>query len=222
MRIQVILVPAGPEASAVRRGRQGQSSSAEVIEIPAGPTAFSQFLSDAHMQRWLAGKQIVLMGLGGSLNTDYQVADSVLLETVLGNSGAGNIQPYGCDRTLTQFLSQHLPQVSRGIGITSDHVVTTVVEKQHLRNQHQADVVDMESAVLLQQLPTAQIAILRVISDNSHHPLPDISAAIAADGSLKSVPLGVAFIKQPWAALRLIRGSLKGLQVLEQLAARLP
>lgn len=79
----------------------------------------------------------------------------------------------------------------------------------------------MEGVTLLRALPDCPIAILRVISDDCHHELPDISAAIAADGSLRVATLMLSFLRRPLAALRLIRGSLRGLKALEQVVASL-
>ena len=81
----------------------------------------------------------------------------------------------------------------------------------------------MESATVLDSLgrQAASVAILRVISDDCRHSLPDISSAIRPDDSLQAVPLAISFLKQPLAAIRLIRGSLQSLQVLQAVTTEL-
>jgi nucleoside phosphorylase len=87
----------------------------------------------------------------------------------------------------------------------SDRLIWSAAEKRHLGRG--VDVVDMEGFAALefflpQGVPTA---MLRVVSDDEHHDIPDLTPAFNSDGSL-----------QPLAATRLIRGSLVGLKVLEQ------
>ncbi len=62
------------------------------------------------------------------------------------------------------------------------------------------------------------MAILRVVSDDSLHDIPDVTSAINSDGSLQPLPLALALIRQPLSATWLIRGSLKGLKILERVA----
>lgn len=106
-------------------------------------------------------------------------------------------------------------------GVSCDRVITTLAEKRQLGDRYDAAVVEMEGTTLLRCLPDCPIAILRVISDDCHHELPDISAAIGADGSLNVMTLVLSFLRRPVAALRLIRGSLQGLKALEYLAVEL-
>ena len=122
-----------------------------------------------------------------------------------------------CDRALTAQLAERLG-IATGIGVTCDRVITTAAEKKRLGDRYSASVVDMEGAVLLKALPDRAIAILRVISDDCREDLPDIAGAIAADGSLRPMTLALSFAKRPLLAIRFIKGSLKGLKALENMA----
>ncbi|MDA0867502.1 MAG: hypothetical protein O2890_14055, partial [Cyanobacteria bacterium] len=144
--------------------------------------------------------------------------DGVLLET-LWDEREGVAYP--CPGAVTAGLSQRLPQIKVARGVSCDRVITTIAEKRQLGDRYDAAVVEMEGTTLLRGLPGCPIAILRVISDDCHHELPDISAAIGADGSLKVITLALSFLRRPVAALRLIRGSLQGLKALERLAVEL-
>jgi hypothetical protein len=48
--------------------------------------------------------------------------------------------------------------------------------------------------------------MLRVVSDDSKHDIPNLTSAINSDGSLQPLPLAITMIRQPIAATRLIRG----------------
>ncbi|MBE9138960.1 hypothetical protein IQ254_17475 [Nodosilinea sp. LEGE 07088] len=243
MAIQVILVPAGAEHQAVMRGLKGVRSAPPVIPVPAGPTAFRACLQSWEDRARFADQEILLIGLGGSLAPRHRVGDAILLEQVLNAAGElptessdrpksslkgetlSQTQPLfkggrgdrlaQCDRTLTESLAQRL-KIPIGTGVMCDRIITTVAEKRRLGDRYQADVVDMESAVLLEAMPQAKVAILRVISDDCSHDLPDISGAIGPDGSLRAGTLARSFLKRPMAALNFISGSLQGLNALEQ------
>ncbi|MEA5447841.1 phosphorylase [Leptolyngbya sp. CCNP1308] len=220
MPIQVILVPAGAEYQAVMRGLKAVPHAPPVVAVPAGPMAFRAFLKTWKDRSRFANQEILLMGLGGSLSPRHSAGDAILLEQVWDAAGGGSLQDYFCDRALTDSLAQRL-KVPIGTGVTCDRIITTVTEKWQLGDRYQADVVDMESAVLLAVMPEAKVTILRVISDDCGHDLPDIAGAIGPDGNLQPVVLALSFLKNPLAAATFIRGSLRGLKALEQAARAL-
>lgn len=220
MPIQVILVPAGAECQAVVRGLKTVPQAPPVVAIPAGPAAFRAFLETWEDRSRFQDQEILLIGLGGSLSPQHSVGDGILLEQVWDAAGGYGAKGYQCDRALTDELAQRL-RVPVETGVTCDRVITTVKEKRRLGDRYQADVVDMESAVLLATLPQTKVAILRVISDDCSHDLPDISGAIAPDGKLRADTLARSFLKRPVAALKFISGSLQALKSLEQITLTL-
>ena len=212
-RIHTVLVPAGAEYEAVKRGLGRVPTAPQLVAIPAGPEGLKRFLSG-----WEVPKPpgLLLMGLGGSLCADHQMGAAIALHKVW-NAASG--EAFACDAEMTAGVARQLG-IATGVGVSCDHVITSAVEKRWLGDRYSADVVDMESAVLLEGLSVA-VAILRVISDDCGGDLPDIGDAIAPDGSLRPVRMAIAFAKKPLAATRLIKGSLTGLKTLEQLAYRL-
>ncbi|PZV09333.1 MAG: hypothetical protein DCF32_02610 [Leptolyngbya sp.] len=228
MTVQVILVPAGAEYQAVMRGLKAIPHAPPVVAVPAGPAAFRAFLESWADRSRFATQEILLLGLGGSLSPQHSVGDAILLEQVwsdtegdqppLFKGGRGDL-PVQCDRALVESLAQRL-KVPVGTGVTCNRVITTVTEKRRLGDRYEAAVVDMESAVLLEAMPQAKVAILRVISDDCSHDLPDIAGAIDPYGSLRPVVLTLSFLKKPIAALNFIRSSVKGLNTLERLVQR--
>jgi len=217
-----ILVPQGAEYQAVCRGLKGvNGSTPTIMPIPVGIKPLYTYLHKLPEQHQLLNLQprVLLMGLCGSLNPSYSVGDIVLYQDCIYQ---GDRQE--CDRSLTAEIYSHISdKVSLVKSLTSDRVISTAAEKRHLGETFGVDVVDMEGFAALDffhQLGVP-IAMLRVVSDDCHHDIPDLTSAISADGSLKPLPLAIKFISQPIAATRLIRGSLRGLKVLENLTKSL-
>jgi nucleoside phosphorylase len=212
----LILVPQGAEYQAVCRGlSRVPSSPPQVLGMPIGIAAVRQYLPQLSHY---SDHRILMMGLCGSLSKNYQVGDIVLYQNCLYQ---GNLQE--CDSSFTADIHNKLGNhVSLVKGLTSDRVLCSATEKQHLHQQCGTDVVDMEGYPFLeffqqpcQQVPlNKQLAILRVVSDDADHDIPDITSAISADGLLKPLPLAWKLIRQPKSGIRLITGSLKGLKTL--------
>ncbi|OCQ89079.1 phosphorylase [Nostoc sp. MBR 210] len=214
----VILVPQGAEYKAVCRGlRQSQRSTPTILSIPVGMQPLTKYLQQWDKKHLLPTK-VIVMGLCGSLRQNYAVGDVVLYQNC---TYQGLVQE--CDRTLMSQLSAVLPKVSLVKGLTSDRVIWSATEKSSLAAKSNCDVVDMESFAALQffQAMGIEVTVLRVVSDDSLNDIPDLSDAISSDGSLQTLPLAWGLISQPIAATRLIRGSLKGLKVLEKVTQAL-
>ena len=208
VEIRTVLVPAGAEYQAVKSGLSRVQDAPELVAIPAGQSV-KTFLET----RSIREGGILLMGLGGSLTPELNVGNGIVIEKIWQEAG----EVFACDRALTAQLAERLG-IATGVGVTCDRVITTVAEKKRLGDRYSASVVDMEGAVFLKALPDRAIAILRVISDDCREDLPDIAGAIAADGSLKPMTLTFSFIKRPLSAIRFVKGSLKGLKALENMA----
>ncbi|MDY6781496.1 MAG: phosphorylase [Cyanobacteriota bacterium] len=221
-QFDTILVPRGAEYRAVRRGLQPIFPTLPIWAIPVGLRATKQYLQNAIATQ--KPSRILLLGLCGSLQPHLGVGDVVLYDCCLyGDADSARQQP--CDRQLTAMLAERLgKQVTRVRGLTSDSLVVSADRKRALEQLYQADVVDMEGFTVLQQFNAigTSVAMLRVVSDDSHFDLPDLSAAIAtAEGRLKPLPLALKLLGQPRASARLIRGSLKALRVLQGLGTSL-
>ncbi len=215
------LVPQGAEYRAVVQGLKHLKTPPQVIPLPIGVEPVTQFLKNWQRSPSFdtaRSSGIVVMGLCGSLTPKLRVGDRVFYQSCQNASGT----VWDCDQALTariqQRLQEELPRVQ---AFTSDRILSSAHEKRQLGQFHQADVVDMEGTAILTTLEAAAIAMVRVVSDDTDHDLPDLSAAISPEGKLRSLPLAVGMIRQPIAALRLIRGSLKGLRTLQATAAHL-
>lgn len=208
----VILVPQGAEHRAVCAGLKSHRHPPEVIPIPAGITAVQRFLTQLPLKDFT---DVLVMGLCGSLSPQYEIGTIVVYQSCRNLAG----ETKGCDRALTQRLQDQL-QVSLVRALTSDRVICSTIEKQTLGKTYEAEVVDMEGFAVLSSLKIP-VTMVRVVSDDARHDLPDLSGTIDTDGNLQAFPMAKAMMKAPIAATRLIRGSLKGLNGLRQITSNL-
>lgn len=227
--IDTILVPQGAEYKAVCRGLSGITGSIPtVLPIPVGMKPLLKYLHASQENgQFLATKsRVLIMGICGSLSDRYTVGDIVLYEDCVYQ---GKRQE--CDRPLTAELHSALSTQYSALStqdsplnlvkaLTSDRVIWSFTEKRRLGETLAADVVDMEGFTALEFFNPAGVAVamLRVVSDDCHHDIPDLTPAINSDGSLRPLPLAIGLLRQPLAATRLIRGSLKALKMLEQVS----
>ncbi|MGB3496148.1 MAG: hypothetical protein WBA57_25695 [Elainellaceae cyanobacterium] len=234
MLIQHILVPQGAEYQAVLRGLKrvfpkgdfsptlASTPRPVVLPIPIGDQPVRRSLS--HLYSTLhSSSGLLLIGLGGSLTPDFQVGDVALLESAIATCQPDWAE-LTCDRGLIDELQVRLGQSGRRVkGVTCDRLVSIAAEKRQLAEKYGASVVEMEGYGVLEYAQENEIAcaIVRVISDDCHHDLPDANGTISPEGTLRSLPLAWSMVRQPIAALRLIRGSLQALQMLEQVTAQL-
>ncbi len=214
--VHVILVPQGAEYQSVCRGLKTANQPPTVLSLPIGCPSVSRQLAVWEQAGHFAERpNILLMGLCGGLNASYGVGDVVLYDESVVISPA--LQTLGCDRPLTAHIQARLGDRVAGVtALTSDRVICTAAEKRSLSSY--ADVVDMEGIAVLEFFHQGNYAVatLRVVSDDCHHDIPDLTTAVAADGSLRPLPLTLALLRQPLAATRFVRGSLRGLKVLQQ------
>jgi|GEM_PF-179690 len=221
LNLDAILVPQGAEYQAVCRSLPQQAvNSLSILPIPMGVKESSRYVREQIAPRTKA-KRVVLMGLCGSLQPQYTVGDVVLCDRCL--DATGSVQR--SDSTLSAQIERQLRSRSilRGTALTSDRLIHLAAEKQALGQRYPADIVEMEGFGVLESLSGFGIAaaLLRVISDDSHGDIPDLSSALNAQGKLQPLPTALSFLQNPLAAARLIRGSLRGLKVLQEVARSL-
>ncbi len=222
--IQIILVPKGAEYQAVCRGLQDVFNPPTVFPVPVGSAPLAQYLQQLHQMGCLFEQQCVLMmGLCGGLAPAFTVGNVVLYESCI-TSHDPLAPAFSCDRSLTAAIQATLGNSVKLVrAVTSDRVISRALEKQALGQQFHADVVDMEGITALKILTQigVKVAMLRVVSDDCQADIPNLANAFDANGSLKPTTLAIAMMREPIAAIRLIRGSTKGLKILQNLTARL-
>ncbi len=218
--IDTILVAQGAEYQTVCRG-VGRLPGLTVLPMPVGPVPLRRYLNGLQQSgQFVAGQRVVVMGLCGGLMPQAAIADVVLYKECL-NLETAAVLP--CDTAFTQHLHTKVTDAALVQAATSDRLIWSAQEKHQLAQRYGAAVVDMEGFTALDVLHKAgvTIAMLRVVSDNAQHDLPNLTPAISADGALQPLPLAWGMIKQPIAATRLISGSLRGLKRLQAVTQRL-
>ncbi len=225
--LQKILVCQGAEYQAVRRGLSRASGSKPLaLSIPIGIKPLTSYLQKSLLsEQFLNHPQpsVLVMGLCGSLSPNYLVGDITLYQYCV-DQASGTAAQLSCDPTLTELLYSRLQNKASIVkALTSDRIVSSAAEKRHLGEISGADVVDMEGFAALKILSQAGVAVamLRVVSDDCYHDLPNLTPALSPEGSLQPLPLAIAMLRQPIPATRLIRGSLRGLKVLEKVTTLL-
>ena len=209
--IDTIVVPQGAEYQAVCRGlKKARVNTVRVIPIPIGTKNLEQTLANCCWELANA-RNVLIAGLCGSLSKQHSVGDTVLYQSCRNTKN----ERVDLRSQLTTVISQEL-SVNLVDGLTCDRVIWQATEKLGLNQTYFVNVVDMEGYNYIQefQRKDLNVAMLRVVSDDLKD-IPNLNTAIDDDGNLKTIPMAIAFFKQPFAALRLIRGSLIGLQKLQ-------
>lgn len=225
LKIELILVPQGAEYRAVCGGLRQTLNPPTVFPIPVGAIAVVAHLEQLHQAGMLnPGQQVLILGLCGGLRVDLVVGQSVLYEACLTTDADQSGDRLVCDRTLASTLQHTLPEaVQRVTAVMSDRVIWRATDKQQLAHHTGADVVDMEGFAAVQRLADwgLTVATLRVVSDDCQHDIPNLATAIDAQGALVPTAIAIAMMKQPVAALRLIRNSMRSLKLLQSLTTEL-
>mgnify|MGYP002631780611 CR=1 FL=1 len=228
LMVDIVLVPAGFEHLIVSASiGLTLSPSPVVLSIPMGPVASANYLRKMIESGsfFKPASNILLIGLAGGLSPDLRPGDKVLIEECASYHQFDqlSVRWLSCDHSLVNSLIQILPAVKSGRLITTNSVFCESKDKLNLWRQSGADVVDMEGFIALKLLSESghHVSILRVISDDSHHDLPDIESVVSASGSLALLPLVLSFLKRPRVSIRFISASLTGLCSLFVLAAQL-
>jgi nucleoside phosphorylase len=223
--VSTILVPRGAEYQTVYRGLQNMSTSncvPNVVPIPMGMAAVQAF--QWQQQGLQPGSTVLVMGLCGSLRSQYQVGDAVLYQAC---HTAGHRAAY-CDPGFTDWIAAQIPAqfsapLPRVQALTSARFISTASEKQRLAAAHATDVVDMEGAAILAALAPlkVKVAMLRVVSDGCEWDMPNLTKAIRVNGRLSPSHLVLEMAQQPRASFRFVHSSLHGLRRLRQITTDL-
>ncbi|WP_019506992.1 hypothetical protein [Pleurocapsa sp. PCC 7319] len=218
LSIDTIVVPQGAEYQAVRRGiQQTGEQKINVISIPIGMHNIKQNWIQNYLQT-TPPRQVLIMGLCGSLSPLYSVGDIVVYQQCWDL----NCSTVKTNPELTQMIRRKL-SVNLVTGLTSDRPICQAAEKLQLSQTYPVSVVDMEGYAYIQELQHQgiSVAMLRVVSDDLAGDIPDLSGAIDSQGNLQALPMAIALLQQPLAAIRLIRGSLTGLKTLQEITIQL-
>jgi adenosylhomocysteine nucleosidase len=200
-----VVVPAGPEERAVRRG----AVRARIVAVPAGRRAadcVAELPSDA---------LVVVLGLCGGLQ-NASMGSTVIYTDVVDDATSIAVDPVH-----VHALMRALPSAPIARACTTDHVVTNAAERAVLASQYGADVVDMEGTYLAAALRARALpfAMVRVVSDDSANEMPAIGDAIDPGGKIRPWRVAAAFARRPFAAVRFVVDVRWALATLGEVAA---
>jgi nucleoside phosphorylase len=214
-----VFVVRGAEERAVRRGlsRAGAAKAIAVYAIGIGPAA-AQAAVEAVLDASPAPARALVTGLCGALSAALEIGDALFYSTILDPDGAS----VATDAELTARLLDTVDAAQSGIrALTSRVVVISAADKSELARRYDVDAVDMETLVLARRLTEAgsAVAALRVVSDCVDDDLPDLNAAVGADGALSGVKLFERSLERPGPAVRMARNGSRALAALERAIA---
>ncbi len=159
------------------------------------------------------------MGLCGSLRPELGIGRVVVYRACTGTDGAA----LPCAPLEVEAIQKRLAEPSTVLAFSADRVVTSAIEKRKLALSLDTEVVDMEGFAILEALSGLGIAVgmVRVVSDDCEHDLPDLTDTFDTQGNLQPLPLAFALLRDPLAGLQLVSGSLRALDALRLIARRL-
>lgn len=212
--IDYIFVCDGEELKALQKSLFSSDLKSKIFPIPIGINPVNNLLKNNRIPR---EKSILLIGLGGSLSPNYSVGDVVIYESCCYLDD-DNLVTKNCDSQLNKYLRDRLncPLVK---GLTTDTLISQSSQKKSLFQKTSASIVDMESFALLNYFQS--VSVIRVVSDNYDDDLPDLNSAITFDGKLNNRKVAIAFLKEPWKAVKLIKNALISLRKLSAIVQRL-
>lgn len=218
LTINTIVVPQGAEYQAVCQGlKQAYSPNIKVVSIPIGTKDVLQTLINRSFE-FISPQRVLIMGLCGSLTDRQSVGDRVLYENCC-NVAQNRLN---LDPELTREIQQRL-LLNLFKGLTSDRPICQAKEKFKLAYEYNVEVVDMEGYAYIKELQRQgiSVAMLRIVSDDAKGNIPDLSLVIDEQGSLNAWQMAMAMVQQPLASIRLIQGSLTGLEQLRKVTQEL-
>ncbi len=209
----LILVCDGDEFKAVNKGFVNKNNNINIQPLPIGIEPVNKLFNN----KKYSGEKILLIGLGGSLSSDYKVGDILIYESC-GYFLKGKFIQKNCDRSLNNVLKSkfNTPLVK---GLTTDKLIASPQDKSQLNQESNCTVVDMESYAVMNHFES--VAVVRIISDNFDEFLPDLNSAITLEKKLDKLKMTIAFIKEPLKAIKLIKNALISLNKLEEISKQI-
>ncbi len=157
----------------------------------------AEILLDGHRPRWL-----ISAGFAGALDPSLRRNEIVLASEVVNSAG----RKYAIDVTLPPDAAAQ--GLRTGRLLTVDEIVRTRAQKEALRRDHAADIVDMETsavAALCEQRGVRFLSV-RVISDDTAHDLPpEILAIFGRTGEVSVGGVLGVLVKRPSSVKDLLK-----------------
>lgn len=189
-----------------------------VLQCGIGARGFADWLTQHLAENHYDA--LIVVGLAGGLDPRLKTGDAVVYDCCLDarDSVQESVPPKDLaiqhshgQTDLVRILLDALRETELssfyGSGITVSRVVINAQDKLWFGQQHQALAVDMESFDVLQVAAECGVpaAVIRVISDEAEHDLPDFNFAAETDGTVNPRRMATAMLQRPVASARFLR-----------------
>lgn len=154
-------------------------------------------------------RTVLMCGIAGALSSECQVGDAVLY-THCRASAQPDIQiktTSSITESIVSSLETGLIRTFQGAGVTLPRVVCRASEKVQIGSEYRALAIDMESFFVVENALRAnrQVAVLRIISDDTRHDLPDFNQAINNQGHINHLKMALVLSRTPLRTLAFAR-----------------
>lgn len=152
-------------------------------------------------------RDVLIVGISGALSPKISFGETVLCTEVADENG----QTVRCNADLTARLGEHFAgsqtTFHRGRGVTTNRVICGAAEKRRLHEQFGGLTVDMESHAILSAANEFGIraGVVRVVSDDARHDLPEMNAAFDADFNVRYLKMIAALVSSPIDSARFLK-----------------
>lgn len=161
---------------------------------------------------------VILMGAAGAVDPTLNVCDVVVVDKILRKQGSiyhtQNISiehSFSCHQELSRIAFQHITHAGMkpqwGNCLTTEHFIHLKAKKAWIYETFGVKLIEMESAALANIFYTAGIPFIniRIISDTAIRSIIDYEKIAGYKKHGRPVSLVAYFLRQPGAALKLMR-----------------
>ncbi len=150
---------------------------------------------------------VLVVGLAGGLRRDLRVGDVLVYTDCVSEMNPIHVS---CAESLVSEIEiacrRHSLRTVAGIGLTVSRMMHLAIEKQRRHQETGAVAVDMESHAILDVATELErnAAVLRVVSDDARHDVPDFSRAMGANYEIDNLKMLAALARNPWLGVRFL------------------
>lgn len=186
------------------RGRVGETAF-QLFQTDMGPANAARAARQVFERN--PRRDVLIVGISGALSPEISFGDTVICPEMVAETGA----PAPCDGDLTDRLAEHFAgsktTFHRGPGVTTNRVICSTAEKRRLYETYGGLTVDMESHAILAAAREfgLRVGVLRVVSDDARHDLPEMNAAFDADFNVRYVKMIAALVSSPIDSARFLK-----------------
>ncbi len=193
-----------PESRKSGRGRVGKMTF-QLFQTDMGPTNAARVARQVFERN--TENDVLIVGISGALSPEISFGGTVICPEIVAETG----DSMTCDADLTARLEKHFAgsktTFHRGRGVTTNRVICSTAEKRRLFETYGGLTVDMESHSILSTAHEfgLRVGVVRVVSDDARHDLPEMNAAFDADFNVRYLKMIAALVSSPIDSARFLK-----------------